>query len=96
MDPEMTSAVHEFPVPQLRCYLKDYKFTVITDNCSLRWLNNLKNLIGRLARWALDQMKQTFTIVHQRRACHHMPEALSRTHKQTHTHEQVCKKRKSD
>lgn len=37
-------------VKKFRPYLEGYKFMVITDHSSLRWLHNLKNPTGRLAR----------------------------------------------
>uniref|UniRef100_A0A6V7LWV3 RNA-directed DNA polymerase n=1 Tax=Bracon brevicornis TaxID=1563983 RepID=A0A6V7LWV3_9HYME len=60
------------------CYLEGYSFTVITDHSSLRWLHNLRNPTGRLARWALGLLEYNFEIIHRKGALHHVPDALSR------------------
>ena len=65
-------------IRKFRCYLEGYAFTVITDHSSLRWLHNLKNPTGRLARWALELLQDNVTIVHRKGALHHVPDALSR------------------
>ena len=65
-------------IRKFRYYLEGYHFTVITDHSSLKWLHNLRNPTGRLARWALDLLEYDFDIVHRKRAMHHDPDALSR------------------
>ena len=59
-------------------YLEGYKFTVVTDHSALRWLCNLKEPTGRLARWALQLQQWDFDIVHRRWTLHQVPDALSR------------------
>lgn len=85
-DPEKKYTVTEqeclaviWAIRKFRCYLEGYSFTVITDHSSLRWLHNLKNPTGRLARWALELLEYDFTIIHRKGALHHVPDALSRT-----------------
>jgi len=63
-------------IQKFRSYLEDYKFTVVTDHSSLRWLHHLKNLTGRLARWAFELLEYDYEIVHRKGALHHVP-ALS-------------------
>ena len=41
-------------IQKLRAYLEGYRFTAITDHSALRWLKNLREPTGRLARWALE------------------------------------------
>jgi len=65
-------------IKKFRPYLEGYKFTVITDHSSLRWLHHLKNPTGRLARWALELLEYDYEIVHRKGALHHVPDALSR------------------
>ena len=42
-----------FVLKQFRAYVYGTKFEIVTDHASLRWLHNLKEPEGRLARWAL-------------------------------------------
>ena len=65
-------------ISKFRYYLEGYRFTVITDHSSLRWLCNLRNPTGRLARWSLDLLEYDFKIVHRKAAMHPVPDALSR------------------
>lgn len=53
-------------------------FTVISDHASLRWLQNLKDPQGRLARWALRLQTYSYEIVHRPGAQMVVPDALSR------------------
>lgn len=65
-------------IKKLRPYLEGYAFKVITDHSALRWLRNLKEPTGRLARWALEMQQWEFEIIHRKGALHHVPDALSR------------------
>ncbi|XP_043479119.1 uncharacterized protein LOC122509251 [Leptopilina heterotoma] len=60
---------------------KNYTVTeleLITDHSSLRWLHNLKNTTGRLARWALELLDYDLTIIHRKGVLQNVPDALSR------------------
>ena len=64
-------------IQKFRPYLEGYKFTVITDHSSIRWLHNLKNPTGRMARWSLSLSEYDFDILHRKGSSHHVPYALS-------------------
>lgn len=65
-------------IEKFRCYIEGVHFTVITDHASLKWLNNLKDPQGRLARWALRLQAHDFTIEHRAGSKMAVPDALSR------------------
>lgn len=65
-------------IRKFRGYLEGYKFTVITDHSSLRWLHKIQTPSGRLARWSLELMSYDLEIIHRKGALHHVPDALSR------------------
>ena len=65
-------------IQKFRAYLEDYHFTVVTDCGSLRWLHNLRNPTGRLARWALSLLEYDFEIIYHKGPSHLVPDALSR------------------
>ena len=65
-------------IEKMRPYLEGYKFTVITDHFSLRWLRSLDNPTGRLARWAVALQQHDFTVEYRKGALNHVPDALSR------------------
>ncbi|XP_076238647.1 uncharacterized protein LOC143181874 [Calliopsis andreniformis] len=65
---------------KFRYYLEGYKFIVVTDHHSLRWLRNLKDLVGRLARWTLSLLEYDFEVVHRKGTLNVVPDALSQMH----------------
>lgn len=68
-----------FAVEKLRPYLQGTKFTVVTDHYSLKWLFNIKEPSGRIARWALRLQQFDFDVVHRPGKDHLVPDALSRS-----------------
>lgn len=67
-----------FAVEKFRPYLEASKFKVITDHHSLVWLNNLKDPVGRLARWAVRLQQYDFEVVHRKASELVVPDLLSR------------------
>ena len=65
-------------IEKLRPYVEGYHFTVVTDHNALKWLKNLKDPTGRLARWALKLQQWDFDIVHRKGSQHQLPDALPR------------------
>ena len=69
-------------IKKLRPYIEGYRFRVITDHSALKWLRNLKDPTGRLARWALEMQQWDFEIIHRKGALNHLPDALSRMYEE--------------
>ena len=51
-------------IKKFQPYLHDRKFLVYTDHSSLRWLMNIKDDSGCLARWALLLQQYDFDVIH--------------------------------
>lgn len=67
-----------FSIDKFRAYIEGVKFTVITDNYSLLWLNNLKNPSGKLVRWAVKLRQHSFDLIHRKGTLNVVADALSR------------------
>ena len=65
-------------IKKFQPYLFGRKFTVVTDHSSLRWLMNVKDATGRLARWSLLLQQYDFDIVHRPGKEHSNADSLSR------------------
>ena len=65
-------------IKKFQPYLHDRKFVVHTDHSSLRWLMNVKDATGRLARWALLLQQYNFEIIHRPGCQNGNADALSR------------------
>ena len=61
-----------------RGYIDGYRFTIVTDHHSLRWLFSLKDFTRRLARWAYKLQVMDCEIRYRKGANNLVPDALSR------------------
>lgn len=66
-------------VEKFRCYVEGVEFDVITDHASLKWLHNLKDPAGRLARWAVRLQAYNYTLLYRKGKLNVVPDALSRS-----------------
>lgn len=67
-----------FGIKKFEPYLHGRKFILHTDHHSLKWLMNITDPTGRLARWALLVQQHDFEIRHRPGANHANADALSR------------------
>lgn len=66
-------------VEKFRPYIDGTSFTVVTDHASLKWLQNLKEPHGKLARWAVRLQAFDITFEHRPGKQMVVPDALSRS-----------------
>jgi transposase InsO family protein len=65
-------------VLHLRPYLEGKRFLIRTDHHSLRWILNLSDAQGRLARWRLRLSEFDYEVQHTPGAGHHGADVMSR------------------
>lgn len=65
-------------VKKFRPYIEGYHFVAITDHAALKWLMNLQQPSGRLARWVLDLQQYDFEIQYRKGTLNKVADALSR------------------
>jgi RNase H-like domain found in reverse transcriptase len=63
---------------QLRPYLEGQKFIIRTDHHSLRWVLNLADAQGRLARWRFRLLEFDFEVQYAPGRGHHGADTMSR------------------
>lgn len=66
-------------VEKFRPFIDGVGFTVVTDHASLKWLQNLKEPHGKLARWAVRLQAFQITFEHRPGKLMIVPDALSRS-----------------
>ena len=67
-----------FGIKKFEPYLYGRKFILYTDHHSLKWLMNISDCTGRLARWSLRIQQHDFEIRHRPGTQHGNADALSR------------------
>jgi RNase H-like domain found in reverse transcriptase len=65
-------------VIQLRPYLEGQRFIIRTDHHSLRWVLNLADAQGRLARWHLRLLEFDYEVQYSPGRIHHGADTMSR------------------
>ena len=65
-------------IKKFQPYLYGQRFTVHSDHHALRWLRNIKDVTGRLARWSLFIQQFDFEIKHRPGVNNGNADALSR------------------
>lgn len=69
-----------FGLEKFRQYIEGVpNVKVVTDHYSLVWLQNLRDVNGRLGRWALKMQQYDVQIVHRKGKEHVVPDTLSRS-----------------
>ncbi|XP_039306054.1 uncharacterized protein K02A2.6-like [Solenopsis invicta] len=65
-------------IRRMRDYLEGYRFKVVTDHQSLRWLQKLDSPTGRLGRWAFELRQFDFEVQYRKGSLNKVADALSR------------------
>jgi hypothetical protein len=65
-------------VKQCRVYIYGMTTTIVTDHSALKWLLNIPEPTGRLARWALFLSNYQIDIIHRKGNLHTNVDVLSR------------------
>ena len=63
---------------QFQYYLDGQRFTLETDHNNLRWIMNIKNPQGRLARWITRLTAFEVEIVYRKGECNEVADCVSR------------------
>lgn len=63
---------------KFRPWIDGTRITVVTDHQSIKWLNNLKEPAGKLARWAVRLQAFDIDFIHRPGKEMNLPDALSR------------------
>ncbi|CAB0039435.1 unnamed protein product [Trichogramma brassicae] len=77
-------------IRKFRPYVEGYRFRVITDHSSLRWLHNLRNPTGKLSRWSLELQQFDYIVEHRKGTNNVVPDALSRLYEDESDEAQVA------
>ncbi|CAB0028436.1 unnamed protein product [Trichogramma brassicae] len=77
-------------IQKFRPYVEGYRFRVITDHSSLRWLHNLRNPTGKLSRWSLELQQFDYIVEHRKGTNNVVPDALSRLYEDESDEAQVA------
>ena len=67
-----------FGVKKFRVYLHGTRFKIYTDHSALKWLMEIKDPTGRLARWSIYLQAFDFEILYKKGSLHTNVDAISR------------------
>ena len=67
-----------FAIKKFSIYLYGTHFKIVTDHSALKWLMEISDPTGRLARWAIYLQIFDFEIIHRRGILHTNADTLSR------------------
>lgn len=75
---ELECLAVKWGVWKMRDYLEGYHFVVLTDHLALKWLDNIDNPSGRLARWAMELSQWDFEVRYRKGTENLLADTLSR------------------
>ena len=75
---ELEFSAVKWGIWKMRDYFEGYRFTVLTDHLSLKWLGQMDNPSSRLDRWAMELNQWDFTIKYRRGSDNLLDDTLSR------------------
>ena len=67
-----------FAIRKWRCYIEGYHFIVKSDHMALKFIRNVKEPVGRLARWMLELQQYDFEVQYKKGTLQVVADALSR------------------
>ena len=67
-----------YAIRKIRCYVEEHQFIIKTFHMALKYIQSIKELTGRLARWILELQEYDFEIHYKKGSLQVVADALSR------------------